>query len=416
MTRSNPRLFSPVEFLPAAVAAVLLALAPSAVFAQRGGSAAHMGGGGGGAHFGGSGSVGGSHAAATTAHPNAKPATRSAPVTDSRRPVATSSTSGTTGGNSARPSLLGAPASAGSAAALAVHGNSAAPRTSVIGFPPSESSAWQAPEPRSGPVSFSGQGHEIWEDSPSHSSNSVAASAPSAGNQPLFRASTPEATARPTPPHKIVTPFGSAPVLFVPAFGFFGPAYGFGYFGNGFGCNPFSGWGFNQGFGCGGLGYGFGYGGGYYGAGYGYNFGPGYDSSSGPADFSGDASTDGYGSYSSGNPSAYDSSAPSSSDASSTDAGTSQVVTTAPADSEPAPPATTIFLKNGTSFEVMSYWLDAGKLHYITNYGGEASIDMTQLDLQRTVDENAQRGGSFTLRPAAAIPAPDAPPAPAPQQ
>jgi hypothetical protein len=63
----------------------------------------------------------------------------------------------------------------------------------------------------------------------------------------------------------------------------------------------------------------------------------------------------------------------------------------------------------------MSYWLDAGKLHYITNYGGESLIDITQLDLQRTVDENAQRGGSFTLRPAAAVPAPDAAPAPEPQ-
>ena len=70
----------------------------------------------------------------------------------------------------------------------------------------------------------------------------------------------------------------------------------------------------------------------------------------------------------------------------------------------PAPPTTLIYLKDGTSYEVMSYWLDAGKLHYITNYGGETTVDMGQLDLQRTVDENARAGVSFTLRPARGSP------------
>ena len=59
----------------------------------------------------------------------------------------------------------------------------------------------------------------------------------------------------------------------------------------------------------------------------------------------------------------------------------------------------------------MSYWLDAGKLHYITNYGGENTLDMSQLDLQRTVDENAHSGVDFTLKPARTEggPAPAAP-------
>jgi hypothetical protein len=224
----------------------------------------------------------------------------------------------------------------------------------------------------------------------------------------------PTTNARPSPPHKIQS--GSAPSLYVPAYGLFGPAYGFGYFGNGFGCNPYSGWAFNQGFGCDGLGYGYGNGFGYYGAGYGYDFGQGYDSSSGPIDFSGDASNGDSGSPYMGNPSGDNSPAPSNDDSSSTDAGAATAVSTAPTGTETAPQATTIFLKDGTSFEALSYWLDAGKFHYITPYGGETSIDMTQLDLQRTVDENAQRGGSFTLRPAAAVPEPDATPAPAPQQ
>jgi hypothetical protein len=418
MTHSHPRLFSASVFLAGAVAAAVLALAPSVAFAQRGGSAGHMGGGGGAPHFGGSGSTGGSHPAATTSHSSAKPAARTAPVTDSKRPVVTSAKNGTAGSAGARPATPGTAVSTGSGPAVAVHGNSTAPRTTVIGYPPTESSPWQAVQSHSGAVSFSGQGHEIWQDSPSRGSNSATTSAPTVAIHPQLRESvTPAMIARPTPPHKISFPAGSAPILFVPAFGYFGPAYGLGYFGNGFGCNPFSSWGF----GCGGLGYGFGYGsafgyGGYYGAGYGYDFGQGYDSSLGPLDFSGDAPSGDYGSDNSGNHSGYDSSSSSTGDGTSTDAGAAPLVSTAPGGADSAPPATTIFLKDGSNFEVMSYWLDAGKLHYITNYGGESSIDMTQLDLQRTVDENAQRGGSFTLRPAATVPAPDAAPAPEPQQ
>jgi len=133
--------------------------------------------------------------------------------------------------------------------------------------------------------------------------------------------------------------------------------------------------------------------------------------------FSGDASGDdnGYGPYGSRNPSLENSNAPANGDDSSTNVGgaAGTAVTAAPNES-PAPSATTIYLKDGTSYEVMSYWLDAGKLHYITNYGGETSIDISQLDLQRTVDENAQRGANFTLRPAPATPAAPSDSAPAP--
>jgi hypothetical protein len=218
----------------------------------------------------------------------------------------------------------------------------------------------------------------------------------------LFAERTPEAAGRPTPPHRVLFPGRPTPIIFVPAFGFFG---------SGFGCDPFFGWSFGQGFGCNGFGYGLGYGyGGYYGAGYGYNFNPGYDTSysvgASSSDSSSDASTDEYGSYSAASPSLQNSNAAPNDG----DAGTS--VTAAPnGTAASAPPPTTIYMKDGTSYEVMSYWLDAGKLHYITNYGGETSIEMSQVDLQRTVDENAERGGSFTLRPS---PAADA--APAPQQ
>jgi len=219
------------------------------------------------------------------------------------------------------------------------------------------------------------------------------------------------------PPHIGFLPT-RPPVIFVPVYGYYGP---YGYFGGGFGCDPFYGWGYNSGYGCNGFGYGYG-GGAYYGSGYGYGSGSGYDDSSNSVATSPD---EGYGPYSSSNLSNDNWSAPSSGDSSSNDSSAPAAVTAAP-DSTPPPAqvATAIYLKDGSSYEVLSYWLDAGKLHYITNYGGENSIDMSQLDLQRTVDENAQHGVDFTLRPAPATPAPapnptaapSAAPSPTPQQ
>ena len=45
------------------------------------------------------------------------------------------------------------------------------------------------------------------------------------------------------------------------------------------------------------------------------------------------------------------------------------------------------------------YWLADGKLHYTVNYVGESTVDLDQVDLQRTVDENARRGVRFSLKP-----------------
>jgi hypothetical protein len=57
-----------------------------------------------------------------------------------------------------------------------------------------------------------------------------------------------------------------------------------------------------------------------------------------------------------------------------------------------------IYLRDGTSYGVTDYWLSAGKLSYLTTYGGENSIPVEMLDLQKTVDENAAQGLEFTLR------------------
>jgi hypothetical protein len=73
-------------------------------------------------------------------------------------------------------------------------------------------------------------------------------------------------------------------------------------------------------------------------------------------------------------------------------------------------PTVLLYMKDGSTVPATDYWVAGDKLHYRITYGGEEAIDMGQLDLQRTVDENAKRGVRFTLKPQ---PVPSTP-APAP--
>jgi hypothetical protein len=61
-------------------------------------------------------------------------------------------------------------------------------------------------------------------------------------------------------------------------------------------------------------------------------------------------------------------------------------------------PSIWLYLKDGTMHEANDYWFAGSKLHFIVNGAGERTIGMDELDLQRTVDENAKRGVSFTLK------------------
>jgi hypothetical protein len=63
-----------------------------------------------------------------------------------------------------------------------------------------------------------------------------------------------------------------------------------------------------------------------------------------------------------------------------------------------------LYLKDGSIVAVTNYWLAGGQLHYTTNYGGENTINLDQLDLQKTVTVNATRGLNFTLRPSPILP------------
>ena len=80
---------------------------------------------------------------------------------------------------------------------------------------------------------------------------------------------------------------------------------------------------------------------------------------------------------------------------------------------EALPQTVLLYLKDGSVFAVTKYTVSDGKLHYTTSYGAQDDIDLDLLDLQKTIDQNAARGVTFTLTPPSsgtAAPSPNAPP------
>jgi hypothetical protein len=163
------------------------------------------------------------------------------------------------------------------------------------------------------------------------------------------------------------------------------PGFGFGW--GGFGaCDPF--------WGC--YGYGFGYG---FGGGPGYFGGVGSFGGASGGYGSGwtDASSEAAANVTSpDNVDSYLYAAPGTGGAQAADS--SETAQVAPADSALQQTYVLLYLKDGSSFAVTDYWLTDGKLHYVTSYGGENAVDESQIDLQRTVNENAARGVDFSLR------------------
>jgi hypothetical protein len=236
-------------------------------------------------------------------------------------------------------------------------------------------------------MSFSGQGHQIWQN-PSNSATTARS----------FASTGSTARVNPLPPNRILPPFRVVPVYIYPGYGFYGfnPFFGLG-FGYGFGgsCDPFNTWGF----GCAGYpgyGYGFGYG---YNNGYAYGgYGNGYPPNWGSVQS--DSGSDDYSQEP--NPSQWQN-PPSD-------------FSGAQADNSANP--TVIYLLDGSSFAVSDYWVADGQLHYVTSYGGANSVDLKMFDVQRTTDENASNGIAVTLRnsPSQQAPQDQAPPAPARQR
>jgi len=412
--------FSPLEISFGILATLALILSPQAAFAQHGGGGGHagggghIGGGGGGGHF----SGGGGRAAGfgTSGHSNtvshgsspihvfsgprssapaaasARAALNSAALNAAGRGAAVElgSSDVAAGGSPRGLGMFAEPGSGEAAGRMSLGARQAMPLHTTIGFPPSTDPRFMSISSERGrePLSFSGQGSQIWRNSQGAAANRSSARV----------TETPQPQrAFPTPPHMRQRPILAGPGLFSPpAFIFSSPIYGL--YGPGFGCGPswvypFQCNGLDPGV-YGGFGY-LGFGGGYgnyavgfgdTGYGYGYDYDGGYYA---PPSFDiaapnldeGESQEPAPGPYL--NPPAENSSPDNSG-----------VDNSAPA------PETVIYLKDGSSFAVKDYWVADGQLHYITSYGGENAVDLNLFDLQRTTDENAKQGVFITLRPA----------------
>jgi hypothetical protein len=59
---------------------------------------------------------------------------------------------------------------------------------------------------------------------------------------------------------------------------------------------------------------------------------------------------------------------------------------------------TLLQLKNGLMYGLTDYWFEDGRLHYITSYGGENSVLLEEIDFDKTVQLNSERGVELVLR------------------
>jgi hypothetical protein len=388
-SRSIPSHLLPCHFVCAVIFALALGIAPQGAFAQHGGGGGHAGGGG---HIGGGGGhVSSVPSVSSSSHPSSTRPASSSSSSSSARPAASRSSS--VMGSSGRASTMSGTSSRSSGGLSTTSGAAfAAPRNVTIGFPPraiGESGAGSAsasgPLASGGHLSFYGDGGAVWAE-PTASGKSVARLAPGDG-----RAKATPSTSRaeivitssptgggagdaPLHPHRPIS--NSSPT--------FSGGRNFGLFGGFFlgfdwdtsatsGCDP------TWSFGCDALGDRIG------------SDVVGYDADAGAGD----------GSYS-GDDSAAE--VPSVDE--------DQVTNTwvdPPAPAAHAPQGVAVeksgavlCLKNGSVYAVTNYWVAGGKVHYETSYGGGNSVELGELDFQRSVDANAARGVDFTLRPAPA--------------
>jgi hypothetical protein len=61
-----------------------------------------------------------------------------------------------------------------------------------------------------------------------------------------------------------------------------------------------------------------------------------------------------------------------------------------------------LFLKDGTVYDVLDYWVVDNQLHFTMNEGSDTPVEhvisLDDLDMQKTIDVNTQRGFTFMLR------------------
>jgi hypothetical protein len=287
----------------------------------------------------------------------------------------------------------------------------AAPLHSTIGFPETDGGEhWQPVlAPGATGYTFYGQGHEMWQAEPGSSPGATPSqntthgtgfTASEAGREFVVRPGSTEAKT-----NGIASTNANGPTITMrprrfpirpifpgsPVYGWgygFGPGWGFGFGGPFFGFDPGLGfgWGVNGcgwdvGLGCGPIGYPYDY---YYG-----EFAPdGYLSAGGgPSVYTPDYSQqDSQGTEGNGGEFLYG--APAGAQA---NAGANASAGSA------ASPEVVIYLKGGTVYVVTDYWLAGGEVHYAMSDGQQYTIDLNQIDFQKTVDVNAKRGVAFTL-------------------
>jgi hypothetical protein len=379
MMRCIPRPSHLVQIALTAIATAALVCAPQPAFAQHGGGG-HGGGGGG--HFGGGaghfggGNSGGSHGQVVTSGTRSGGSPSGAATRPGTLPMNFGHGNPMVISRGPQPLSFARPAMPG--AGFGGQPAAPAPQHVTIGFPSTSGEGatsdsrvsgtaggarWLPIESaRGGVLSFSGQGHYIWQNKTGDEDSGLASGNMRSGA--LLEARPLEGQhPHPFPPRRFRGGFG-------PGYGYgygFGGLYPFG-FGLGFGfgafCDPF--WDF----GCDAYGY----------PGYGYYgpYGPGFYSNSygDDSDTTTPDNSQNYGVYLNQN-TAQDNSSENSANAS-----------------------TVLYLNDGTSFAVTNYWVADYKLHYVIDGARENEIDLDQIDVQRTVDENAARGLNFTLKPA----------------
>ena len=72
-------------------------------------------------------------------------------------------------------------------------------------------------------------------------------------------------------------------------------------------------------------------------------------------------------------------------------------VATNPRPPSPAP-SMVLYLTDGRTIAVADWWVEHGRLQYVTESGIKDSIDLSKLDLEQTIKQNQTRGLEFRLK------------------
>ena len=69
-----------------------------------------------------------------------------------------------------------------------------------------------------------------------------------------------------------------------------------------------------------------------------------------------------------------------------------------PSSAKAEQPVTLLELRDGSMYGLIRYWVDGGRLHYVTDYGGENNVPLERIDFPKTAELNASRGTPFLLQ------------------